>query len=142
MPRQPDLTLFHAPQTRSIRVRWLLEEMQLPYHLHTVQFATRPAGDERYALIHPLRKIPALQDGEEIVLDSIAIMQYLLGRYGPSRLEIAPDESDFGRYLHWLNFGESGMTMAVSLLLALPRNTALRTGNSSPVTVSRLLISR
>ncbi|WP_339738923.1 glutathione S-transferase family protein [uncultured Maricaulis sp.] len=118
MPRQPDLTLFHAPQTRSIRVRWLLEEMQLPYHLHTVQFATRPAGDENYALIHPLRKIPALQDGEEIVLDSIAIMQYLLGRYGPSRLEIAPDESDFGRYLHWLNFGESGMTMAVSLLLA------------------------
>lgn len=118
MTRKPDLTLFHAPQTRSIRVRWLLEEMRLPYQLHTVQFATRPAGDERYALIHPLRKVPALKDGDEIVLDSIAIMQYLLGRYGPSRLEVTSDEADFGSYLHWLNFGESGMTMAVSLLLA------------------------
>lgn len=118
MTRTPDFTLYHGPHTRSIRVRWLLEEMGLPYELHTVQFATRPAGDERYALIHPLRKVPALKDGDEIILDSIAIMQYVLGRYGPSPLEVTPDEADYGRYLHWLNFGESGMTMAISLLLA------------------------
>ncbi|WP_417490190.1 glutathione S-transferase family protein [Maricaulis sp.] len=118
MAPTPDLTLYHAPQTRSIRVRWLLEEMGLPYTLHTVQFAARPAGDESYALIHPLRKVPALKDGDEIVLDSIAIMQYLLGRYGPSPLDVTPDEADYGRFLHWLHFGESGMTMPVSLLLA------------------------
>lgn len=114
----PDLTLYHAPHTRSIRVRWLLEEMGLPYSLHTLQFATRPAGDANYALIHPLRKVPALKDGDEVVLDSIAIMQYLLGRYGPSPLEVAPAEADYGRFLHWLHFGESGMIMPVSLLLA------------------------
>tara|TARA_R110000868_G_scaffold229089_2_gene482070 strand:- start:26780 stop:27466 length:687 start_codon:yes stop_codon:yes gene_type:complete len=118
MTRKPDLTLYHAPRTRSIRVRWLLEEMGLPYTLNTVQFATRPAGDESYALIHPLRKVPALKDGDEIVLDSIAIMQYLLGRYGPSPLDVAPDEAEYGRFLHWLHFGESGMIMPVSLLLA------------------------
>jgi glutathione S-transferase len=118
MTRKPDLTLYHAPRTRSIRVRWMLDEMGLPYTLHRLQFATRPAGDESYALIHPLRKVPALKDGEEVVLDSIAIMQYLLGRYGPSPLEIAPDEDEYGRYLHWLHFGESGMIMPVSLLLA------------------------
>lgn len=118
MTRTPDLTLYHAPRTRSIRVRWLLEEMGLRYALHTVQFATRPAGDESYALIHPLRKVPALKDGDEIVLDSVAIMQYLLGRYGPCSLDVTPDEADYGRFLHWLHFGESGMIMPVSLLLA------------------------
>lgn len=118
MTRTPDLTLYHAPRTRSIRVRWLLEEMELPYELHTLQFATRPAGDESYALIHPLRKVPALKDGDQIVLDSIAIMQYLLGRYGPSELDVTPGEADYGRFLHWLHFGESGMIMPVSLLLA------------------------
>lgn len=118
MTRTPDLTVYHAPRTRSIRVRWLLEEMGLPYKLETVQFATRPAGDESYALIHPLRKVPALKDGDEIVLDSLAIMQYLLGRYGPSPMEVTPNEADYGRYLHWFHFGESGMTMALSLLLA------------------------
>lgn len=118
MTHTPDLTLFHAPRTRSIRVRWILEEMGLPYTLNTVQFATRPAGDESYALIHPLRKVPALKDGDEVVLDSIAIMQYLLGRYGPSPLDVTAGETDFGRFLHWLHFGESGMIMPVSLLLA------------------------
>ena len=53
-----------------------------------------------------------------VVLDSVAIMQYLLGRYGPSPLEVTPDEADYGRFLHWLHFGESGMIMPVSLLLA------------------------
>lgn len=112
------LRLYHAPRTRSVRVRWLLEEMGLPYELVPVKFDSRPAGDETYARIHPQRKIPALDDKGTIVLESLAILQYLLGRYGPSPLEVTPDEADYGRYLQWLHFGEGGMTMPVSLLLA------------------------
>jgi glutathione S-transferase len=112
------LRVYHAPRTRSIRVRWLLEEMGLPYETVPVQFDTRPAGDEAYAQIHPLRKVPALDDKGTVVLESLAIMQYLMGRYGPTPLDVAPDEADFGRYLQWLHFGEAGMTMPISLLLA------------------------
>jgi glutathione S-transferase len=118
MSRSPDFTLYHAPRTRSIRVRWLLEEMGLPYRIEPVQFTQRPVGDENYALIHPLRKVPAFTDGDATVLDSLAILQYVLGRYGPSELEVTPDEPDYGRYLQWLHFGESGMLMPVSLLMA------------------------
>jgi glutathione S-transferase len=118
MTGSPDFTLYHAPRTRSIRVRWLLEEMGLPYKLEPVQFAQRPAGDEAYAEIHPLRKVPAFTDGDTVVLESLATLQYILGRYGPSPLEIRPDEPDYGRYLQWLHFGEAGMIMPVSLLLA------------------------
>ncbi|OLF75439.1 glutathione S-transferase [Maricaulis sp. W15] len=112
------LRLFHAPRTRSVRVRWLLEEMGLPYELEQVAFAQRPAGDEAYAEIHPLRKVPALEDKGRVMFESVAILQYLMGRYGPTELEVTPDEADYDLYLQWLHFGESGMLMPVTLLLA------------------------
>lgn len=114
----PKLRLYHAPRTRSIRVRWLLEEMGLPYTLEAVAFAQRPAGDEAYADIHPLRKVPALDDDGRVMFESVAIMQYIMGRYGPTDLDVRPDEADYHLYLQWLHFGESGMIMPVSLLLA------------------------
>lgn len=112
------IRVYHAPRTRSIRVLWLLQEMGVPHEIVPVKFDSRPAGDETYAEIHPLRKVPALDDKGTIVLESLAIVQYLLGRYGPSPLEVTPDEADYGRYLQWLHFGEAGMMMPVSLLLA------------------------
>jgi glutathione S-transferase len=118
MTRTNNLVLFHAPRTRSVRVRWLLEEMDLKHKLEPVQFNTRPAGDAAYEKIHPLRKVPALKDGETTVLESVAIMQYVLGRYGPSSLAVTPDETAYGHYLQMLHFGESGMVMPISLLLA------------------------
>jgi glutathione S-transferase len=110
--------LYHAPRTRSVRVRWLLEEMGLPYTLHDVQFASRPPGDEKYGDVHPLRKVPAFQDGDTSVFESLAICQYILGKNPGSSLEVTSDEPEYGRYLQWLHFGEAGMMMPVSLLLA------------------------
>ncbi|WP_323760788.1 glutathione S-transferase family protein [Maricaulis sp.] len=113
-----DLRLYHAPRTRSIRVRWLLEEMGLPYTLENVAFAQRPAGDEAYADVHPLRKVPALADKGRVMFESVAILQYVMGRYGPTDLDVRPDEADYDLFLQWLHFGESGMIMPVTLLLA------------------------
>lgn len=114
----PDLVLYHAPQTRSVRVRWALEEMGLPHRLERVDFTTRPPGGEAYAKINPARKLPALSDGGMVMSESNAIIQYLLEKYGPSDIAVRPDEDDYGRYLQWLHFGEGGMTMPISLLLA------------------------
>ena len=118
MTKTTDFILYHAPRTRSVRIRWMLEEMGLPYTLEKVQFASRPVGDEAYADIHPLRKVPVFIDGDTKIFESLATMQYVLERYGPSPLAVNPDEGEFGRYLQWLHFGESGMMMPVSLLLA------------------------
>lgn len=126
MTATPDLTLYHGPNSRSVRARWMLEAMGLPYTIAPVSFNTRPVGDTAYGEIHPLRKVPVLKDGDGLVRDSIAIIQYLLGRYGPSELEVKADEADYGRYLEFLQFGEAGMLMPVNLLVAhtalLPEN--------------------
>lgn len=115
---EPRFTLFHAPNSRSVRPRWALEEMGLPYRLERVEFTRGDVGGEAFRAINPLQKVPAFKDGDTVILESLAIVEYLITRYGPTPLAVAPDESDYGRYLEWMHFGEATMAMAVNLTLA------------------------
>ncbi len=112
------LKLYHAARTRSVRVRWLLEEIGLEYEVVRVAFDKRPAGDEAYAKINPMRKVPAFEANGEILVESLAIMDFILHRYGPTDLLPAVDDPAYGRYLQWFHFGEAGMSTCVNLLLA------------------------
>lgn len=118
MSHDSSLILFHAPMTRSIRARWAMEEMGLDYRLERVAFDRGNVGGEEFRKIHPLQKIPALKDGETVVLESVAIVEYLINRYGPTPLRVDPSEPDYPRYLEWLHYAEGSMGMPVSLLLA------------------------
>lgn len=121
MTTTPALTLYHAPQSRSVRPRWCLEEMGLPYEIErlSVGGANRGnVGGEAYKAINPLQKVPALKDGDQVILESLAICEYLANRYGPSPLVVKPEEDDYARYLEWLHFGEATMSMSVNLMLA------------------------
>jgi glutathione S-transferase len=113
-----NLTLYHGAMSRSIRVRWCLEEMGLPYTLERPDFKHGNVGGEAYKVVHPLQKIPALKDGDQTLFESVAICEYLAHRYGPTDLVVKPQEADFGRYLEWLHFGEASMSMPVNLILA------------------------
>ncbi|WP_421784542.1 glutathione S-transferase family protein [Hyphobacterium sp.] len=114
----PDITLYYAPMTRAIRPRWVMEEMGIPYTLERPEFVHGRVGGEAYKAVNPLQKIPAMRDGDTLMLESLAMMQYLTGRYGPTDLVVTPDEPDYARYLEWLHFGEASMVMANSLMLA------------------------
>lgn len=114
----PDITLYYAPLTRAIRPRWVMEEMGIPYTLERPEFVHGRVGGEAFKSVNPLQKIPAMRDGETLMLESLAMMQYLAGRYGPTSLVVTPDEPDYARYLEWLHFGEATMVMANSLMLA------------------------
>jgi glutathione S-transferase len=95
---------------RGFRVVWLLEEMGLPYRLRPVDLLTDVRKDTEFMAINPAGFIPALQDGEAVMVESIAIMEYLLARYGPSPL--APDPRDavaFAAYQQFLHLGEAGL---------------------------------
>ena len=114
----PDITLYYAPLTRAIRPRWVMEEMGIPYRLERPDFKHGNVGGEAFREINPLQKIPAMRDGSTLMLESLAMMQYLAGKYGPTDLVVTPDEPDYARYLEWLHFGEASMVMANSLMLA------------------------
>ena len=118
-----NLTLYHAPLTRSARILWLLEEMALPYELKVVpQAEFRTYGQSAdYKKISPMGKWPVLLDDGEPILESTAIMEYLLDRYGDQctgkALHPPHKTIEYGRYLQWLHFGEAGLTTAITMLL-------------------------
>ncbi|PHS25067.1 MAG: glutathione S-transferase [Robiginitomaculum sp.] len=111
------LTLYHARRTRSLRPLWLMEEMGLKYELKSLAFKMGATGGDEFAQINPLQKVPALIDDGQTLLESIAIMEYLMGRYGPTDLCCTPQDPEYGPYLQWLQAGESHFGMYMSLFI-------------------------
>jgi glutathione S-transferase/3-isopropylmalate dehydratase len=98
---------------RGFRVIWLLEEMGLPYRLRDVDLIAGVENDPEFLALNPAGFIPALQDGDVVMVESIAIMEYLLARHGPSTLAPAPHDPAYPRYLQFLHLGEAGLAGAI-----------------------------
>lgn len=98
---------------RGFRVVWLLEEMGLPYRLRRVDLLAGVENDPEYLAINPAGFIPALQDGDAIMVESIAIMEYLIARYGPTPLAPAPEHPAFPSYMQFLHLGEAGLAASM-----------------------------
>jgi glutathione S-transferase len=114
------ITLFHVPFSRSLRVRWLLEELGLPYRLETRSF-----GDLRrpeHLALHPLGKVPVLADGNVVLFESGAIVQHLLERHGEGRLEPERGSPERALFLQWFHYAEASMTPPLGLIV---RHTVL-----------------
>jgi len=101
------VTVFHAPRSRSLRVVWLAEEMGLDIQLETVAFGAPPSP--AFLECNPAGTLPAMRDGEVVLTESVAILQYLVERYGPTPLTVAPDEPARPDYLQFLLLGEGGL---------------------------------
>jgi glutathione S-transferase len=99
------MKLYFAPRTRAVRVRWLLEELELPYDLQRVEF--RPTADRFFVQDTPTGKLPTLVDGDVVMAESGAIVQYILEKYGHGRLTPSTDAAEWPLYLQWLHFAES-----------------------------------
>jgi glutathione S-transferase len=104
------MKIYHAPETRSIRIIWLFEELGLPYELETFKLGSPDMRAEDYLKVHPMGRVPALDDGEVTIFESGAIVEYVLAKYGNGAL--VPDQvsPDFAEYLQWLHYAE-GMLM-------------------------------
>jgi glutathione S-transferase len=94
---------------RGFRVVWLLEEMGLPYRLRPVDLLAGVENDPEFLEINPAGFIPAIQDGPVIMVESIAIMEYLMARYGPTPFAPAPQDATFPLYQQFLHLGEAGL---------------------------------
>ena len=100
------LRIFHSQGARSLRVLWLCEEMGVPYQ--TAEASFMKPSDE-FKAVNPLRTVPVLQDGDETMIESVAMMIYIMAKYGPSDLEVKPGEPGYADYLQFLLFGEAGI---------------------------------
>jgi glutathione S-transferase len=110
------LTVHHLEKSRSHRVLWLLEELGLPYELK--EYKRNPktllAPPEMRA-IHPLGKAPIVTDGDNVLAESGAILEYIVDRHGSGRLIPAAGSPERIRYTYWMHYAE-GSVMAPLLL--------------------------
>jgi glutathione S-transferase len=108
---------------RGFRVVWLLEEMGLAYRLRPVDLLVGVENDAEYLAINPAGFIPAIQDGDVTMVESIAIMEYLMARYGPTPLAPDPHDHAFPAYQQFLHLGEASLA-ASFYFVNLSRNLA------------------
>jgi glutathione S-transferase len=101
------ITVYHAPMTRSVRVRWLLEELGLPHEV--AARARAELKEPEHLALHPLGKVPVLRDGDLVLFESGAIVQYLLETYGHGRLEPARGSHERPAFLQWSHFAEASL---------------------------------
>jgi glutathione S-transferase len=105
--KQAPMKLYHCERSRSTRVLWLLEELELEYDIEVLPFDRKALRSVDYLAINPFGKVPVLVDDTVTMFESVAIIQYLLYRYGDGRLEPPLGSAEYGQYLQWLHFGES-----------------------------------
>lgn len=109
------ITFYYAPQTRSARIFWALEEVGQPYELQKVDIRAEVRRDpEGFADASPLRKVPAIDDDGARVADSAAICLYLADRYTPGDLAPPLDHPARGEFLTWLFYTPSVIEPAMA----------------------------
>lgn len=98
------LTLYGYPNTRSIRIGWMLEELEQDYHYQLIDFAKGDIQSPEYLAINPAGKVPALRDEELVLTESAAIVSYLGDKFGATSLVPSAGTKARGRYEQWCYF--------------------------------------
>jgi glutathione S-transferase len=115
------ITVHHLNQSRSQRVLWMLEELELPYEL--VKYERDPQtmlAPKSLEAIHPLGKSPVITDGDVTVAESGAILEYLVETHGKGRLAPAPGAPGYRDYRYFMHYAE-GSLMPYLLLKLVTR---------------------
>ena len=110
------LTVHHLNNSRSQRILWLLEELGLDYELKCYERdATTNLAPPELEAVHPLGKSPVITDGSNTIIESGAIIDYILRVHGQGRLVPATGSVDHEQYLQWLHYGEGSAMLPLML---------------------------
>ena len=117
------IVVHHLNESRSQRILWLLEELGAPYEIRHYQrdARTRLAPPELQA-VHPLGKSPIVEVDGLTLIESGAIVDYLIRRHGgASGLRPRTDSADFEAYQQWLHYAEGSAMLPLLLKLYVSR---------------------
>lgn len=102
------MKIYHADNTRSIRVIWLCEELGLPLDVEKIDFSPTYLASDEWRVKSPTGKVPVMDDGEIRIFESGAMMDYILHRYGNGALQPPPsDLEQVALYRQWCWFAEA-----------------------------------
>ena len=115
------ITIHHLGVSQSDRVVWLMEELELPYQLKWYNRGDDFLAPEEFRKLHPVGTAPIIEDGDLVMAESTAIVEYISQRYGGGRLSLGPDDPDYPHYLFWMQFNNN-LLACVFVRLAVDNN--------------------
>ena len=115
------ITVCHLSSSRSERIVWLMEELGLDYELEWHQREATGAAPAAMKAIHPIGKAPIIRDGDTVLAESGAIVDYIVRRHAGGRLGVEPQSPDYARYAYWMHFAEGSLMTLMLIALVLSR---------------------
>ena len=110
------IKIYGTENSRAMRPIWTAEEMGLDYELVMMPFPPRVFMKE-YLDINMLGTVPYMIDGDIKMTESVGISQYLVEMYGPTDLQVLPNEDDYPLYLNWLFHSDATLTFPQTVVL-------------------------
>jgi glutathione S-transferase len=125
------LTVHHLGRSQSERIVWLCEELELPYELkcHARDAKTMLAPAD-YKALHHIGSAPVITEGDLVLAESGAIVEYIVAKYGKGRLTLAADDPNFPHFLYWYHFANGTLQASMGRLMLLNR---LKLADDNPV---------
>lgn len=116
------IVVHHLNDSRSQRILWLLEELELPYQIqHYQRDANTRLAPPALKAIHPLGKSPVLTDDGQTVIESGAIVDYVIRHHGEGRLQPSVGWPEYEVYQQWLHYSEGSAMLPLMLKLYVSR---------------------
>ncbi|MBR1172468.1 glutathione S-transferase [Bradyrhizobium sp. KB893862 SZCCT0404] len=128
------LTVHHLGKSQSERIVWLCEELEIPYELKRyARDVTTMLAPPDYKALHPIGAAPVITDGDLVLAESGAIVDYIMAKYGNGRLALRPDDADFAQFLYWFHFANGTLQAGMGRLMILNR---LKLAEDNPMLVA------
>jgi glutathione S-transferase len=108
------LTLYTNPMSRGRMVRWMLEEVGVPYETVLLDYGTTMKAAD-YLAINPMGKVPAIKHGDTVITETAAIITYLADAFPEAGLAPAATAPERGAYLRWIFYVAGPLEQAMSL---------------------------
>lgn len=104
------MKLYYARNSRAVRVARLFEELGLSYQIQKFDLGAQEMRSPEYKKLHPMGRVPTLEDGSITIFESGAIIQYILEKNKNHKLIPSSDDEEYANYLQWFHYAE-GMIM-------------------------------
>ena len=125
------LTVHHLGKSQSERIVWLCEELEIPYELKRyARDAKTMLAPPDYKALYPIGTAPVITDGDVVLAESGAVVEYIIAKYGDGRLTLRADDPDFAQFLYWFHFANGTLQANMGRLMLLNR---LKLASDNPI---------
>ncbi|MDB6062886.1 MAG: putative glutathione transferase [Verrucomicrobiaceae bacterium] len=112
------LTVHHLSNSRSQKIIWLLEELQVPYELKVYMRDSKTlAAPPEMKALHPMGKSPLISENGETISETGAIIDYILRHHADGKLQPPTESVAFDRFIEWMHYAEGSAMLPILMTI-------------------------